>query len=410
MSRRSNRPRRSGTEWAVRCVLAVMAVGLGTASISHSLAYMIRGTDPEQAHMLAGWDGRITALLSEQLSGPEASAPDRQRSNDLARLALRQDPTAVAAVATLGINAQFRGDISSARRIFAYSQRLSRRDLRTQLWAIEDAVARGDVPTVLRNYDIALRTSRVASDLLFPVLASAIKEPEIRKQLVVTMANRPMWNDAFLGYVASNGPDARAAASLFQALHRRGIAPPSSTVSSLVGRLLAENSLEDAWRLYATMVPDADRRMSRDPNFTASLALPTPLDWQQIDDGSVSTSIQRGERKGVFDFTVPSTLGGPLLQQTQLLPPGEYLIEGHSIGIDQADAALPYWTLTCATGRELGRVTVLNSKVAKGRFTGRFVVPAGCLMQQLQFVARASNDPSGVTGQIDEVRLRPLGN
>lgn len=410
MPGRSSRPRRSGTEWAVRCVLAVMAAGLGTASIAHSLAYMIRGSDPGQAHRLAGWDGRITALLSEQLSGPEASTPDRERSNDLARLALRQDPTAVAAVATLGINAQLRGDIPSARRIFAYSQRLSRRDLRTQLWAIEDAVARGDVPTVIRDYDIALRTSWVASNLLFPVLASAIKEPEIRKQLVATMANRPIWNDAFLGYVASNGPDARAAASFFQALHRRGIAPPSSTIPSLVGRLLGENSLEDAWRLYATMVPGADRRISRDPNFTANPALPTPFDWQPIDDGSVSTSIQRGERKGVFDFAVPSNLGGPLLQQTQLLPPGEYVVEGHSMGINQANAALPYWTLICTTGRELGRVVVLNSRVAKGRFTGRFVVPAGCPIQQLQFVARASNDPSGVTGQIDEVRLRPLGS
>ncbi|MFN7103086.1 MAG: hypothetical protein ACK4N1_10760 [Pseudorhizobium sp.] len=393
---------------AVRGVLAVMAAGLGTASIAHSLAYMIRGSDPEQAHMLAGWDGRITALLSEQLSGPEASTQDRKRSDYLARLALRQDPTAVAAVATLGLNAQLRGDTPSARSFFAYSQRLSRRDLRTQLWAIEDAVARGDVPTVLRNYDIALRTSRVASDLLFPVLALAINESEIRKQLVATMANRPMWNDAFLGYVAGNGPDARAAASLFQALHRRGIVPPSSTVPSLVGRLLAEDSLEEAWGLYATMVPGADRRISRDPNFTANTALPTPFDWQPIDDGSVSTSIQRGERKGVFDFAVPSNLGGPLLQQTQLLPPGEYVVEGRSIGIDQADAALPYWTLTCTTGRELGRVAVLNSRVAKGRFAGRFVVPVGCPMQQLQFVARASNDPSGVTGQIDEVRLRPL--
>lgn len=407
--RRATRPRRSATEWGVRGALAVAAAGLGYFSVTHSVAYMIRGSAPARAHALAPWDGRITALLSEQLSGPEATAADRKRADDLARLALRQDPTAVPAVATLGINAQVRGDTAAARRIFAYSETLSRRDLRTRLWAIEDAVARNDIAGAMRNYDIALRTSRIAPDLLFPVLASAITDAEIRQALVATLTKRPIWSDQFTGFVSGNGPDPRATASLFEALHRRGIALPAASPAALIGRLLAEGRADDAWRFYATLTPGADRRIARDPGFTANLTAPTPFDWVPITDSGVSATIQRGEQGGIFDFAVPPNLGGPLLRQTQLLSPGDYRIEGRSIGIEQAADALPYWTLTCAEGRELGRVTVPNSAVANGRFVGRFTVPAGCPVQQLLLVARPSESLSGLTGQIDDVRLRPAG-
>lgn len=405
--RRVSRPRRSATEWGVRGALAVAAAGLGTVSVTHSLAYMIRGSAPARAHALAPWDGRITALLSEQLSGPDAAPADRRRADDLARLALRQDPTAVPAVATLGINAQVRGDTAAARRIFAYSEKLSRRDLRTRLWAIEDAVGRGDIPGALRNYDIALRTSRIAPDLLFPVLASAISDSDIRRALIATLVQRPAWSEQFLGFVAGTGPDAQATASLFEALPSRGIALPVGAAPALVGRLLAENHVDDAWRFYAALTPDADRRVARDPDFTANLQSPTPFDWIPITDSGVSATLQRGERGGIFDFVVPSNLGGPILRQTQLLPPGEYAIEGRSIGIEQAGNALPYWTLTCPDGRELGRVVVPNSTQANGRFAGRLTVPAGCPVQQLALVARPSEQLSGLTGQIDDIRLRP---
>lgn len=409
LKRRAARPRRSPIEWGVRGALAVVAAGFGYFSVAHSMAYMIRFSTPARAYALAPWDGRVTALLSEQLSGPGASAADRKRADELARLALRQDPTAVVAVATLGINAQTRGDTAGARRIFAYSEKLSRRDLRTRLWANEDAVVRGDIPGALRNYDIALRTSRIAPDLLFPLLGSAINAPKIRQELVAILVKRPSWSDQFIGYVSGNGPDARATASLFEALHRRGVALPAGSPAALIGRLLAEGRADDAWRFYATLMPGVDRRIARDPAFTANSVSPTQFDWQPITDSGVSATIQRGERGGIFDFVVPPNLGGPLLRQTQLLPPGKYVIEGRSMGIEQAAGDLPYWTLTCAEGRELGRVTVPNSAEANGRFAGRFIVPAGCLVQRLLLVARPSESLSGLAGQIDDVRLRPAG-
>lgn len=410
MPRRVAQRGRSAAEWGIRGTLAILAAGIGAFSVAHSLAYTVRAAAPERAHAMAPWDGRITAILSEKLSGPEASPADRQFADSLAQQALRQDATAVSAVATLGIDAQIRGDTAIARKAFAYSEMLSRRDLRTRLWAIEDAVGRGDIPGALRNYDIALRTSRIAPDLLFPVLVRAISDDDIRAALVRTLARRPAWGEQFVAYISGNGPDARAVARLFEALQQRRVVQSDGAAAALIARLLAEGHVAEAWRYYSSTTPGVDRRIARDPNFLTDRTTPSPFDWTPINDSGIAATIQRGERGGIFDFSVPPSLGGRLLEQAQWLPSGSYVIEGRTTGIEQPDAALPYWTLRCDDGRELGRVVVPSSTRNSGRFAGRFEVPANCPVQKLTLMARPTEQMTGTAGQIDTVRLRPATN
>ncbi|MBS0503465.1 MAG: hypothetical protein JSS55_06605 [Proteobacteria bacterium] len=400
--------RRSTAEWGIRAALALVVSAIGYVSVTHSLANVIKKPDPERAHALAPQDGRITALLARKLFTPEARPVQRAKSARLAQLALRQDATAVPAVATLGIQAQLRGDTKMARRIFSYSQKLSRRDLESQLWAIEDAVGRSDIEGALRHYDITLRTSHKAPDLLYPVLGSAISDPAIRIALVKTLAGKPPWGPSFTNYVAANGADPRSVNDLFQKLRQAGIPVSEEATAISLKWLITRGFADEAWRSYTSAHPGADPRRSRDPQFAANIAYPSPFDWTPVNDDSVSTSIQRDVRGGIFDFAAPPSVGGTLLQQIQILPPGDYRIEGHSTGIDQPIASAPYWVLSCYDGRELGRVILPNSAQAKGVFTGRFSVPSGCPVQTLALVARPSDDVSGVAGQIDRIQLAPV--
>ncbi|RYE93442.1 MAG: hypothetical protein EOO77_45485, partial [Oxalobacteraceae bacterium] len=201
--RRTARVPRSRAEWIGRVVLAVFTAALAYATISFTLAGALRG-DPGRAYALAPYDGRNTARLAAALSGPESSSDDRKRSDVLARAALRQGPASVVAASVLGINAQVYGDVAVARRAFTYAEQLSRRDLLTQLWAIEYAVSQGDVEGALRHYDIALRIKPAMWELLFPVLAAAASQNAIQQELVTTLASRPPWADGFINYAAGN--------------------------------------------------------------------------------------------------------------------------------------------------------------------------------------------------------------
>ena len=408
MKRRAAFARRSATAWAVRIVLAALASLIGYVTVAHAVAVVSKNRDATFAHTLAPGNGQISARLAKERFAADQAAGRVTPSADLAREALRQDAMAVEAVTTLGFQAQLRGDVGAARRLFAYAQRLSRRDLQTQIWAIEDAVTTGDIPRVLRHYDIALRTSKLAPDLLFPILTSAAADAAVRRNLIATLAAKPIWAPAFIAYVAENGPQPAISATLFLGLKRAGLEIPSEATAAVVDDLVSANSTAQAWWYYAAMRDVVDARRSRDPRFTATLMQPSVFDWTPINDGVVSASIQRSGRGGLFDFAAPPGAGGAVLKQVQTLPPGIYRIQGHSTGIEQAEGSLPYWVLACREGAELGRVVVPSSDQGGGRFAGRFTVPVGCPVQTLTLVARPSDQMSGASGQIDHVQVLPV--
>jgi tetratricopeptide (TPR) repeat protein len=407
MQKRRAALRRSATEWAIRGLLALGAAALAVASLRQTSALLIRQNDPARAHALAPQDGRLTGLLAQSLSVAEATAAQRDRAEVLARRALLQDPTSVDAVATLGIGAQIKGDTKRARRLYAYAQELSRRHLSTQLWAIEDAVSRGDVAAAIGHYDIALRTNRQAPELLFPILVGSLAEPSIRAALARTLAARPVWGASFIEYAAASGTDPKAVAAFFRLLGESGTTVRGNAQAQLINTLLSRNLPEEAWRYYVFLHPGADRRMSRDPFFRSPVSDPSLFDWLPVNDAGISASIQHDNGGNFLDFAAPPSVGGPIVQQTQLLPPGVYRLEGRSENIEQPAETSPFWTLTCPDGRQLGRVPVPNSAQNKGMFSGSLSIPADCPRQTLVLMAQPSDAASGLSGQIKDVRLRP---
>lgn len=401
---------RSRIEWSIRGALAVAATLCGYVSVSHTLGYVMRNQDPVLAHSLSPGDGRVTAQYAQSLArNPDATPAARRRADVLALRALIQDPTTVVAASELALDRQIRGDTLGARRLFSYAQRLSRRELQVQIWAIEDAVARGDVADALTHYDIALRTSFKAHDLLFPILGTAIADPVVRGELIKTLAKSPAWSEAFVNYVAVRG-NPRATAQLFSMLRSRSIALPDNASSALVDGLIFAGLNEEAWQYYVSTGRGEDRRRSRDPHFSASLETPSAFDWILVNDENVTSSIQYADGGGILEFSAPPSVGGPLLRQFQLLTPGTYILTGRSGGVDQPVSSRPYWTLTCrADGRELGRVEMPNSTHAGGAFRGTFSVPKDCQAQMLTLVARPSITLAGLTGRIEQVQLKPEG-
>lgn len=406
MARRGTLAGRTTADWGIRAVSAILVAWLGYTSVTQSLAYNVRTSATKLAHDLSPRDGRITAAWSVELLQPNATGADRKKAEILARTALRQDPTAVDAVTTLGLISQIRGDRQSARRLLAYSNTLSRRDLRARLWMIEESVAREDIPGALRNYDIALRTSRRASDVLFPVLASAISDPAIRTSLVKMLASNPAWGNFFISYAASSSPDLVADARLFEALTPLRMAMLPEASAQLIDRMIGQQRFAQAWAFYSIINKVVDSKRSRDPNFDLK-SVASAFDWRVIDGSGISASFQHAAYQAFFDFVAASSVGGPVLRQAQMLPPGDYTLDGRSAGINQPNESLPYWVLTCTSGREVGRVLVPNSANYNGRFSGRLTVPSDCPSQYLTLVVQPSAQVAGTTGQIKMASLHP---
>lgn len=409
MSRRSSAlADRAFIHWGVRGALALGMAWLGYGAVTQALAYAIRGASIERAYALAPDDGRIGAILSEARLTADPGTASSREAGRIAQAALRHEPLAVAAVATLGLNAELIGSKAQARRILTHAETLSRRDLRTQLWQIEDAVGRGDIKAALHHYDIALRTSRTAPELLYPILAQAVDQADIRAALIGKLSDRPAWGPGFIDYAASHAPTPQATMAFLNELRRAQVPVSPAANTMMVNTLLAGNRIHDAWSYYRSVHPKADLRFSRDPNFSAMPENPSAFDWMALSDAGMATAIQQDGKNGLFDFSIAVGVGGPMLRQMQLLPAGQYILSGRSAQLKQPDEAQPYFLLACTDGRELGRVAVPNSDQHRS-FTGRFTVTADCPVQYLTFVARPSDQAGGVTGQIERVELRPVG-
>ena len=401
--------RRTGIDWGIRIALAASVAVIGGFAMAQSLAQVtVASGRAAAAYALAPWDGRMSAALADAnvLSGNTDA-----RTASLGRAALRLDPTTVKAVTSLATAAIVAGQLKRSERLFAYAERLSRRDLATQLWAIENAVARADTAAALRHYDIALRTTATAPELLFPILSRALDDPGIRGALVKTLSQRPLWATSFIDYSATSGVDPPATAQLFTALQRARVPISAGARSELVNRLVDRSAYETAWSVYIGGRPRSDRQFSRDPDFAADIATPAAFDWVGLAGPGVTTSIQRNGSAGLFDFATGPNVAGVLLQQVQLLSPGSYRLDGRSNGIDQPMASRPYWRLRClGEDRELGRIVLPNSVEANGKFGGSFIVPSGCPAQALTLVAQPTDARAGLAGQIIRAALRPAGS
>ena len=400
--------RRSPVEWGVRAALAAVAALLALPALSDAAARVLAKADTEQAHRLAPWDGQIAARLAEQRL--TRSFGEEAGSTQLARAALRHDPTAVEAASVLGLQAQLAGEEDAANRLFAYAHALSRRERRAQLWAIEEAVSRGDIAGALRHYDTALRTSRSASTLLYPVLATAIAEPLVRAALMDRLAEKPVWIRSFINHLAVNVARPEATVQVLRDGDRMGLPIEEAERVAVVNAVASRGLHELAWTYYASFRDGADRRRSRDPTFLRPVDDAAVFDWMPSNEGGLIASFQSGEDGGVVAFSVPSGTGGTLLRQTQLLPPGAYRLDGTGSALDIPADAPPYWQLACQDGRELGRVPIIADEEGSARFSSQaIIVPAGCPVQVLSLIARSSSQVAGQSGQIDRVLLSPAG-
>ena len=399
---------RDGRSWAARGLVVLIFVALGYLGVANSLANVVAKVQPGAAHALAPGSGVLMARYAEKAFAQAPKTDPGSPAADLARRALLADPTAASALTVLGMQAQLRGDAAQARRIFAYSTALSRRELRPRLWAIEEAVIRGDIATALRNYDIALRTSTEANNLLFPTLAAALSEPRIRAELLPVLSKTPVWRKDFLAYVAHSGVEPEGAMALFAQERDFGLSITDDVRADLVNALALRNKHDKAWTYYRSFRSEAQRDRSRDPRFATLADARTVFDWQEGADARLAAILREGGH-GVLELTAPSNNGGEVISQTQLLPAGTYNFEGRSRGLRQPERSRPYWSLTCLDGRELGRVAVSNSDKNDGRFSGRFIVPPACTVQKLALIVRPSDDITGVTGQIERAQLVPAG-
>lgn len=373
---------------------------VGALAVRHSTGLAFAAKRPELALRLDGENAIVQAEAALALVKGQPDPDNRRKARALALGALQRDAGNVDALAALGMSSDSPKQVAAA---FTAAERLSRRNLITQLWMIENAVAKEDVATALRHYDIALRTSRSAPAILFPVLVNATADDALLPEIARTLAQRPLWGGLYLQQLAQSGPDRGRIATLFATLKRQGVATGVTADAALYERLLEVQMFDQAWTVYAAGHREASRNAVRNTMFAEQVVNPTPFDWQLSDNEFVNARTEQvSSDKGELVFTTSAGEGGEVAKQMLMLSPGAYIAEVGVDRIETADGAAPYLRVVCLpSGAELLR----NQLALQGTSGVRFSIPADCRAQTLSLVAQPAGGLGAVNGTIRSVRV-----
>ncbi len=349
-----------------------------------------------------------SAAQANSLAQPGASPTALIRAERLASNALSREPASVPAVRALGQIAGLRGDLPRASRIFRYSEQLSRRDLLTQMWLIEERVRRDDIPGALTHYDRALRTVGSARAILFPVMISAMSTPEIARAAQRLMAARTAWGPDFLSVMAQTptaSSDALGQLTVSAQL-RPNLAAERDALVAVLGRLVASGRYAAAQTVWTRALGVRDQPAVRGGDFETEPLLP-PFDWSFANTGNLSATREPGGTGTVLVLRAVNGGSGEFARQLLTLQPGGYRIALITSGASADRIARAAVAVTCASGNgELLRLPL--STTARARLESSFTVPPGCEAQMLTIVAPAGLGDGNASVVLDDLAITPV--
>ena len=377
--------------WIATAVTANFS--LGTRAPSLALALWPYGTK--------GAVGTASALLKT-----EAPASDTLSSaRALLRAAVMREPINGDAVATLAAIDDFTGQSASARKFFKVSETLTRRNMLSEVWLIEDAVRRESVGDAIAHYDRALSVSKDLRPQLLPILVAAASDPEIQQHLMLKLAQRrPWWNDYFIELGTSGtSPDALDMSARAARLDGRTTGD-DIYAEAVLRRLVALK----AYRQAVALAQFVERGSSNgrglvDGDFDANTGI-APFSWWMSDGGNVRAYLDTLPTAGsVLRIDVAQGTSGGAAQQLVGLTAGRYNVSGQ-VGDFSAEAASAITiAVVCAEGTTLHRFNIPRAGVVGQRFTFAFDVPAKAC--DAQWINISASSESGFSAWLDALRI-----
>jgi hypothetical protein len=382
------------------------------ASVSPPMLAAAMRIAPNDAQVRTAWARAdlSRAAAAQQAQGQPArsllpgNSPLLQQAGKEAEAALKTNAVDVDAMAIVGLAADARGDRRAAAAVMHASDSLSRRNLATRLWLIEDAARRQRLPEMLRHIDIALRVSANAQDTMFPFLARALAEPSLVPDFTRILRREPNWTEPFLYTAITTGYGTRNLARIYLALGKHYKHDGQDLSELIMQTLIAQRDYASAFAFDQGLAGTAAVGTKvEDPAFAKHRGL-EPFTWRLTATADFDAA-RSTDSFGNTGLAVTSSGSSADVVAAQLLSlrPGRYRF-ANGVTSDMAQLSLvPEWRLRCADDdRILGTFRPLAQKQTD------WTVPGDCRYQWLELYVDASSTLTGETMFVRPVSLTPL--
>ncbi|MFN3859278.1 MAG: hypothetical protein ACK4RV_16165 [Caulobacter sp.] len=399
---------------------AALAAGLGLGSLLLMAAQLFNGWvearipgDPAGALALRSDTPAALAAMAEAQLNDDRTPQGAARAEALARAALAGDPMQGAAFRSLAIAAGRRGDRPAEARLMRIAGDRLKRDVPAQSWLIADLVAQGRYAEAADRADGLMRAWPVSmTGTMTLELSRMAANPNGAAVLARLMDSQPPWRSHVLTRMARFGDNPGAAMAVFTAM-RSGRHPPTETeTAALTQRLIQEGAYEQAFLVWAQLLPDEGVRNLADPYDGGFDGLPggMPFNWQFLDRPGLIVEpapAETGEGRVLYVRMTNAPSASYLARQLLALPAGRHTLTGRW-KTEGLSAGWPLvWRLQCARRNQTwsAETDAVYGDQSWRTFSVTFEIPAGCTAQWLLLSSRSGKGRGNGEAWIDDLRI-----
>nr|WP_315458708.1 hypothetical protein [uncultured Sphingorhabdus sp.] len=397
--------------WIKNGLIIVVTLWLAWLSFIHAVANITWDRDPDVALRYVPDHPLALSRKADELFAEKQDPATLAKVEAMAKESLRGGALNPVAIRLLGYVADVRGDTKKARELMLLSHKVSRRDFGTQLWLIEDAVARNDKKQALYHYDIAMRTTPSSFPILFPTLTGALSDPEVRVHLAPIVRQAPVWLPAFLSESIGTIENP---ANIADVLVKSSGLPDDESYRNLSNALLAQLAGKNkfpAFQQYFLSLKGSRADTFKAAAFTKdTVGLPYPVvGWQVADSPAIGGTFSAANDKGRSTLAAFASSGerGELLRKYMFLAPGNYRFASRFSALDGAPDSEVRWELQCVKAAGNTSAWFVATPVQKGAFglTQDFNIGSDCRTQLLVLQTAGGSSQLGTEFTVNSVDI-----
>ncbi len=322
-------------------IIWTIALFVAWLSASNSFSGVAKDKAPELA--LTSWPVNGFAQENSVARAIFASWQDNKDilPNDIkrAQTAFIKEPTAAKAISVLALGS----NTENRRELMTRALSVSRRELFTLAWLIEDGQNSNDIEILLSYYDISMRVYPQTKPTLLPRLASAVQLEAFLPYMSTLLKDGKPWAYSFWQEIIRTPHALQNATILRMELGSDIPNHAASHDADLIESLVRNNQYQTANKLYLFLLgKSAQNILIRNPEFKENSKYP-PLDWQIFSNGEYGAVIVDGG----LSISALGGSGGMVARQLVRLPAGLFKIDV-AAGDYSTDQGLLTLSLNCA--------------------------------------------------------------
>lgn len=345
--------------------------------------------------------------LEGQPGAPPAPPPALGDWAARARASLRAAPLSAAMVRM--VSADPAQSPKQAEATLHLAERLSRRDVLTQLALIETAVNAGQVDTALRHYDHALSIYPDMRTILFPLLANGMAEPDIQRGIVALARRQRPWIAPFFAFAVQSSSAPQAVAATLATLDHgpQALGDARAHEAALANRLAATGDYALARRVAMRAAGTDAAAIDRAGFSAATWGQPTrPLTWSATEDDSIDAQLQGDDQLAIS--VLPGRAGLAIFRML-VRTPGAYRFTAHAAAPADLTATGGRWGILCLQAGGKTGPSLADIPVAAGKSTSTALIsiPAACAAVRVAFSIDNVNGSSDAGILLRDIALSP---